>query len=50
MKEEDASALLKERRQRRVRSAVKLTVAATGQKKSSNRCDSALGENFEKIL
>jgi len=40
VKAEDVSTLLKARRQRRVRSAAKLTVAATGQKKSPNRCDS----------
>lgn len=48
VQEEDVSTLLKERRQRRVRSAVKLAVDATGRKKSLNRCDSASGENPEK--
>lgn len=49
-KEEDVSTVLKERKQRRVIGAVKLTVAATGQKISPNRCDSASGKNPEKRL
>lgn len=48
---EDVRTLMKERRQRRVRVVVKLTVAATGQKKSSpKRCDSASRESPEKRL